>query len=216
METLTPGLLLKTYRIGIFPMSEGREDPGIFWVDPDERGVLPLNDFHIPKRLARTIRTDPFHITFNTAFRRVMEGCAGTAVGRMETWINEPILDLYTALHEDGHAHSVECHRDGQLVGGLYGVQIGSAFFGESMFSRETDASKIALVHLAARLIQGGFTLLDTQFVTSHLEQFGAREIPRLAYMDMLKEAVAGQADFYKLGSDVTGLAALQLITQTS
>src|SRR5690348_4928384 len=183
---LTPELLLQAYRAGVFPMAERRNDPNLFWVSPDARGILPLDGFHLPKRLARTIRSDRFTVTIDTAFREVMQLCAAPAPDRDESWINAEILSLYTALHQKGHAHSVECWREGKLVGGLYGVKIGAAFFGESMFSRERDASKVALAHLVARLKAGGFRLLDTQFITSHLAQFGAIEIPRDTYLVLL------------------------------
>jgi leucyl/phenylalanyl-tRNA--protein transferase len=191
---LTPEILLRAYAEGIFPMAERRDDPTLFWVSPDHRGIIPLDAFHVPKRLSRTVRSDRFTVTTNRAFRDVMRACAAPAEGREESWINAEILHLYAALHASGAAHSVECWREGKLVGGLYGVQLGGAFFGESMFSRERDASKVALVHLVARLIKGGFTLLDTQFITSHLAQFGTIEIPREAYLERLKRAIAVMA----------------------
>jgi leucyl/phenylalanyl-tRNA--protein transferase len=194
---LTPEMLLQAYRAGIFPMAERRDDVSLFWVSPDARGILPLDKFHLPKRLARTIRSDHFAVKADTAFAQVMQLCAAPAPGREESWINAEILSLYTALHRMGHAHSIECWRDGRLVGGLYGVKIGAAFFGESMFSRERDASKVALAHLVARLKNGGFRLLDTQFITSHLAQFGAIEISRNAYLALLAAALERDADFY-------------------
>ena len=194
---LTPELLLQAYRAGVFPMAERRNDPNLFWVSPDARGILPLDGFHLPKRLARTIRSDRFTVTIDTAFREVMQLSAAPAPDRDESWINAEILSLYTALHQKGHAHSVECWREGKLVGGLYGVKIGAAFFGESMFSRERDASKVALAHLVARLKAGGFRLLDAQFITSHLAQFGAIEIPRDTYLVLLAAALEREADFY-------------------
>jgi leucyl/phenylalanyl-tRNA--protein transferase len=194
---LTPEMLLQAYRAGIFPMAERRDDVSLFWVSPDARGILPLDKFHLPKRLARTIRSDHFAVKADTAFAEVMQLCAAPAPGREESWINAEILSLYTALHRMGHAHSIECWRDGRLVGGLYGVKIGAAFFGESMFSRERDASKVALAHLVARLKNGGFRLLDTQFITSHLAQFGAIEISRNAYLALLAAALERDADFY-------------------
>lgn len=194
---LTPELLLRAYAAGLFPMAERREDEALFWVDPEERGVIPLGSFHVPKRLARTVKSDRYKVTINTAFAETIRACAARAKGREQSWINEEIVALYTALHERGHAHSVECRRDGKLVGGLYGVNLGGAFFGESMFSRERDASKVALVHLVARLIRGGFTLLDTQFLTGHLAQFGAVAIPRDEYLTRLNAAIARRAEFY-------------------
>ena len=193
---LTPELLLRAYAIGIFPMSEGAEDPDLFWVDPERRGILPLEAFHVPRRLKKTIRRGTFEIRSDTDFEAVMRGCAEEHPGRPSTWINASILRLYRALHERGHAHSVEAWHDGVLVGGLYGVSLGAAFFGESMFSRVPDASKVALVHLVARLVAGGFKLLDTQFVTVHLAQFGAIEIPRAAYRRRLAAALRAEASY--------------------
>jgi len=191
---LTPDILLRAYAEGLFPMAERRDDPTLYWVSPEKRGIFPLEAFHIPKRLARTVRSDIFHVSVDTAFGDVMRACATPAKGREETWINDEILRLYTALHASGHAHSLECRREGRLVGGLYGVRLGGAFFGESMFSRETDASKVALVHLVARLKLGGFKLLDAQFLTEHLARFGAVEIPRKAYLAKLSDAIAEPA----------------------
>ncbi|MDE2630794.1 MAG: leucyl/phenylalanyl-tRNA--protein transferase, partial [Alphaproteobacteria bacterium] len=179
---LTPEILLSAYAEGLFPMAERRDDPTLYWVSPQKRGIFPLDTFHVPKRLARTVRSDRFSVTADTAFAGVLLACAEPAPGREETWINDEIVRLYTALHLSGHAHSLECRREGRLAGGLYGVQLGGAFFGESMFSRETDASKVALVHLVARLKMGGFKLLDAQFLTAHLARFGAVEIPRKTY----------------------------------
>jgi leucyl/phenylalanyl-tRNA---protein transferase len=190
-----PDELLSCYARGVFPMADGRDDPRLFLVDPVERGILPLDEFHVPRRLARTVRQGPFDVRFDTAFADVIEGCAAATPSRMETWINAPIASLYGALHRRGAAHSVECWQDGVLVGGLYGVRLGAAFFGESMFSRATDASKVALVHLAGVLAAGGFRLLDTQFITAHLQQFGAREIPRAAYRIALDAALAADAE---------------------
>ena len=191
---LTPELLLRAYAEGIFPMAERRDDPTLYWVAPERRGIIPLDTFHVPKRLARTVRSDRFQITADLAFLDVMKGCAEAAMGREETWINAEILRLYSALHASGYAHSLECWQDGALVGGLYGVSLGGAFFGESMFSRARDASKVALVHLVARLKVGGFVLLDTQFLTAHLAQFGTIEIPQAAYLARLKRAIGVQA----------------------
>ena len=201
-------------------MGDARDDPNLFLVDPDLRGILPLDGFHIPKRLKRRVRQEPYRVTADTAFTRVMEMCAESADGRETTWINSTILNLYSTLHREGHAHSVECWENGQLVGGLYGVALGGAFFGESMFSRANDASKIALVHLVARLLEGGFVLLDAQFHNPHLEQFGLIEIPRSDFKRRLKAALEVNADFYcgRSGSagSFTGSGALQRITQTS
>jgi leucyl/phenylalanyl-tRNA--protein transferase len=191
---LTPDVLLRAYAEGLFPMAERRDDPTLYWVSPEQRGIIPLDAFHVPRRLARTMRAHPFSVTNDTAFGAVMRACAAPAPGREESWINDAILHLYGALHAGGHAHSVECWRDGELVGGLYGVSLGAAFFGESMFSRATDASKIALVHLVDLLRQGGFTLLDTQFLTGHLARFGAVEIPRAHYKLLLQDALARAA----------------------
>jgi len=188
---LSPQLLLAAYAQGLFPMSERRDDPTLYWVSPELRGVLPLTGFHVPRRLARTVRSGSFTVTSDTAFARVMQECAAPRAGREQSWINAEILRLYGALFAAGHAHSVECWRDGELAGGLYGVQLGAAFFGESMFSKARDASKVALVHLVEGLIRGGFMLLDTQFLTSHLARFGAVEIPRDEYLLELQRAIA-------------------------
>jgi leucyl/phenylalanyl-tRNA--protein transferase len=196
MITLTPELLLRAYAAGIFPMAESAEDPELFWVDPVRRGILPLDAFHVPRRLKRSIRSERLEITCDRDFLGVMRGCAEPTPDRPQTWINHQILCVYTALHERGFAHSVEARLEGALVGGLYGVAIGGAFFGESMFSRVADASKIALAHLVARLRQGGFRLLDTQFVTEHLQRFGAIEISRARYRRLLAEALAAEAYF--------------------
>ncbi len=187
---LTPEVLLRAYSIGLFPMAESADDPEIFWVEPEMRGIIPLDSFHVSKSLAKTIRKAPFEIRINTAFEAVMAACAEPAPDRPTTWINETIKSLYSSLHRIGHAHSVEAWEDGKLVGGLYGVSLGSAFFGESMFSRRTDASKICLVHLVERLRAKGFTLLDTQFTTEHLKTFGAIDIPRAQYTRLLEKAM--------------------------
>ncbi|WP_405048326.1 leucyl/phenylalanyl-tRNA--protein transferase [[Roseibacterium] beibuensis] len=168
-------------------MGEARDDPRVFLVEPEHRGVLPLDGFRIPTRLRRTVRSEAFEVRVDTAFAAVLDACAASAPGREDSWINGPIRRLYAELNARGHAHSVECWRDERLVGGLYGVTLGGAFFGESMFSRERDASKVALVHLVARLKRGGWRLLDTQFLTEHLSQFGAVEMPQAAYLRVLK-----------------------------
>jgi leucyl/phenylalanyl-tRNA--protein transferase len=214
---ITPQVLLKAYAVGIFPMAESADDPSLFWIEPESRGIIPFDRFHVPKRLRRTISTDHFEIRVDSDFNGVIDGCAGGGdPGRPKTWINTRIRRLYGELFDIGHCHTVETWRDGALVGGLYGVHLGAAFFGESMFSRERDASKVALVHLVARLIAGGFTLLDTQFTTKHLKQFGAVEIDRRAYQRMLEEAIARPADFYRLGGAGTGEDILQLVSHTS
>ena len=209
-----PSELLDCYRRGVFPMADSRDDPRLFLVDPDLRGVLPLDRFHLSKSLRKTIRRDPFEIRVDTAFSQVMALCAESAPDRPNTWINSPILNLYSALHRAGHAHSVEAWRDGELVGGLYGVSLKAAFFGESMFSRATDASKVALAHLVARLRAGGFQLLDTQFVTGHLETFGVEEVPRAEFHILLDAAMQSDATFG--AQTYCGAGVVQLITQTS
>jgi leucyl/phenylalanyl-tRNA---protein transferase len=191
---LTPQILLRAYAEGLFPMAERRDDPTLYWVSPEHRGILPLDGFHVPRRLARTVRSGRFTVTADQAFAQVMQGCAAPGPGREQSWINEEIFRLYTALAASGHAHSVECWHEGALVGGLYGVQLGAAFFGESMFSRERDASKVALVHLVEKLRRGGFVLLDTQFLTAHLAGFGAIEIARADYLMRLRAAIAREA----------------------
>jgi leucyl/phenylalanyl-tRNA--protein transferase len=191
---ITPQLLLNAYAEGLFPMGQRRDDPTLYWVSPEMRGIIPLDGFHVPRRLARTIRAGRFTVTSDRAFAAVMEGCASPGEGREETWINAEIFRLYTALAASGHAHSVECWQDGALAGGLYGVSLGAAFFGESMFSRARDASKVALAALVDGLKRGGFTLLDTQFITSHLSRFGAVEIPRDEYLMRLREAIRREA----------------------
>jgi leucyl/phenylalanyl-tRNA--protein transferase len=194
--TLSADLLLKAYALGMFPMAQRRDGREIYFVSPDERGVMPLDRFHVSHRLVRTVRSDRFAVCVDSDFGAVIRACAAPGPGRQESWINEEIVALYTDLHARGFAHSVECWRANRLVGGLYGVQLGAAFFGESMFSRERDASKVALVHLVARLKCGGFALLDAQFMTSHLAQFGAMSIPRNEYLEQLSTAIARTADF--------------------
>ncbi|RVT99518.1 leucyl/phenylalanyl-tRNA--protein transferase [Rhodovarius crocodyli] len=191
---ITPELMLRAYQAGLFPMAEKRESNRLYWLDPELRGVLPLDGFHLPRRLLRTVLSGPFTVTADHDFPAAIAACAEPAPGREDTWINPEIEALFTALHRQGHAHSVEVWQDGALVGGLYGVSIGGAFFGESMFSRARDASKVALVHLVARLRLGGFTLLDTQFLTAHLAQFGTEEIPRADYKAQLAAAITQPA----------------------
>jgi leucyl/phenylalanyl-tRNA--protein transferase len=208
---ITPELLLQAYRIGVFPMGERRDDPKLYWLDPRLRAVLPLDGFHLPQRLGRTIRAGRFEVSADTAFADTVRACAEPRPGHPESWINGPIVELYGELFRRGHAHSVECRRDGQLVGGLYGVTVGAVFFGESMFSRERDASKVALVHLVARLIVGGFRLLDCQFMTEHLRQFGTTEISRAEYRTRLERAIAARAHFYL---ELGGAEACEVVTQ--
>ncbi len=193
---LTPEILLAAYAAGVFPMAESADDPELFWVDPHHRGILPLDDFHVPRRLRRVLRQGRFEISCDTAFEEVIRSCAEATEKRPNTWINDEIVRLYAALFARGAAHSVECRRDGMLVGGLYGVSIGAAFFGESMFSCETDASKVALVHLVVRLRAGRYRLLDTQFLTPHLARFGGIEITRARYRRLLASALAYRASF--------------------
>ncbi|TBD04445.1 leucyl/phenylalanyl-tRNA--protein transferase [Rhizobium leguminosarum] len=187
---ITPEILLRAYSIGLFPMAESADDPEIFWVEPELRGVLPLDHFHVSKSLAKTVRKKSFEIRFDHAFDQVIAACAEETSGRPSTWINRTIRSLYSTLFDMGHAHTVEAWEGDELVGGLYGVSLGSAFFGESMFSRRTDASKICLVHLVDRLRERGFTLLDTQFTTEHLKTFGAIDVPKADYAEMLSAAM--------------------------
>ena len=203
--------LLKAYAIGVFPMAMSRDDPELHWFDPEKRGIIPLDRFHIPRRLARTLRAEPFRVTADAAFERVMRLCAEPRPGRTETWINETIVDLYTELHDRGHAHSIECWHGEDLVGGLYGVSLGAAFFGESMFSRATDASKVALCCLVSVLRAGGYTLLDTQYLTGHLTQFGAVEIPRRDYRRRLAEAIARPAAFHSRAASSSSIVSSML-----
>ena len=214
--SLTPDDLLGLYARGVVPMADSRDDPDLYVVDPPMRGVLPLDQFHLSRRLARTVRQNRFEVRVDTAFDAVVEGCAGGGPERPKTWINAEIQSLYGELHRRGVAHSIESWRDGELVGGLYGVRIGAAFFGESMFSRATDASKVAMVHLIARMWAGGFLLLDCQFLTSHLATFGGVEIPRRTYRMMLKAALDRRGDFYRMPMAADGACALQAISQRS
>ena len=234
MDRLDPDTLVRAYSIGIFPMAEGRDDDSLFWVEPRRRGVIPLDGFHLSKSLAKVLKRETFTHTADRAFEAVMEACAEPAPDRPDTWINETILSAYTALHRRGQAHSIECWQDGALVGGLYGVKLGGAFFGESMFSRATDASKAAMAHLVARLRAGGFALLDTQFLTPHLASLGGIEISRSAYRAQLGSALSLAGDFGALdalaaGFDdgaerptttvsgpLSGKLIVQLLTQTS
>lgn len=224
MKPLTTEQLLRAYAVGVFPMARRRDDARLYWIDPPARGVLPLDRFHIPRSLRKTLRRAGYVVTADRAFEAVMQGCAAPAPGRDETWINDEILRLFVELHRTGAAHSIETWSEGELVGGLYGLSLGGAFFGESMFSRATDASKVALVHLVARLRVGGYALLDTQFLTTHLAQFGAVEIPRRHYLRLLAEALDRRALFYRElpggaaaagGGELSALLA-QSITQMS
>ncbi len=228
MTGFTADDLIACYRRGVFPMAEARDDDRVFLIDPERRGVLPLEGFHVPRRLARTVRAKPFEIRIDTAFDAVIEACASPAPDRPETWINTPIRQLYRELFGRGLVHTVECWSNDQLVGGLYGVALGGAFFGESMFSTQRDASKVALVHLVGRLIAGGYGLLDAQFMTDHLAQFGAIEMARPDYRRALAQALPLPADFYRLaplgggegagaaGAGAAGAGVLQATTQTS
>ncbi|WP_066684292.1 leucyl/phenylalanyl-tRNA--protein transferase [Caulobacter sp. CCH9-E1] len=215
-DAFTVDDLIACYARGVFPMADAREDESLFLIDPERRGVLPLGTFHIPKRLARTVRNGRYEVRIDTAFDAVIEGCAASRPGRQDTWINHPIQRLYGQLYARGLAHSVETWLEGELVGGLYGVSLGGAFFGESMFSTARDASKVALVHLVARLIAGGYQLLDTQFLTDHLTQFGTIEISRADYRKRLAKALAVEGDFYGLAGGATGIDCLQAISQAS
>jgi leucyl/phenylalanyl-tRNA--protein transferase len=212
---ITPQVLLKAYAVGIFPMAESADDPGLYWIEPEQRGIIPLDDFHLPARLRRTVASEKFEIRIDTDFAGIIDACAGAVAGRPKTWINARIRRLYGELFEIGACHTVEAWREDRLVGGLYGVQLGAAFFGESMFSRERDASKVALVHLVARLKAGGFKLLDTQFTTGHLRQFGAIDVPRQRYQAMLEDAINADADFYFFGGGTLDVI-LQSVSQTS
>ncbi|CCQ73706.1 Leucyl, phenylalanyl-tRNA-protein transferase [Magnetospira sp. QH-2] len=189
-------MLLRAYAAGIFPMAETKESRELLWFDPEERGIFPLDAFHVPRSLRKKIRKGLFDVRCDSAFTEVVNNCAKTTANRQETWINGEIFDLVGQLHQLGVAHSVECWKDGKLVGGLYGIALGGAFFGESMFSVATDASKVALVHLVARLRMGGYTLLDAQFITEHLQRFGAIAIPRRDYHQMLADAMQVQGQF--------------------
>ena len=216
MNEITPQVLLKAYSCGIFPMAESAEDPAIYWIEPQHRGLLPLNKIHVPGRLARTIRTTPMDVRIDTGFAKVIEGCATSRPGRNSTWINSRIRSLYQDLFDMGHCHTVEVWSGDKLAGGLYGVALGGAFFGESMFSFERDASRIALMHLAARLIFGGFRLLDTQFVTDHLRQFGTIEVGREEFHRQLDLALQVRGDFLALGKSPPPADVLAILSTTA
>ena len=209
---ITPQVLLKAYACGIFPMAESADDPALYWIEPQHRGVLPLDGVHVPRRLAKTIRAGVYEVRINSDFDAVIEGCAASRPGRRSTWINGCIRNLYGTLFREGHCHTVETWANGRMVGGLYGVALGSAFFGESMFSVERDASKVALVYLAARLIRGRFTLLDTQFVTEHLRQFGTVELDKTAFHAELERAVTRKANFHALPVDTPPDAIVEIV----
>jgi leucyl/phenylalanyl-tRNA--protein transferase len=243
VSAINPEELLLAYRLGIFPMAESRDSKDVLWVRPHERGIIPLDTFHVPRRLADTVKSDRYEVRVDTAFGEVIHGCAEARPERRDTWINRAIIDVFEALHVRGLAHSIETWHAGALVGGLYGLSLGGAFFAESKFSRMTDASKVALVHLAARLKAGGYALLDAQFPNPHLEQFGAIAISEERFQWMLSHALARRGDFYGLGgalrpaggaappltgggregsrpaalpAPVAGSSVLQVITQTS
>jgi leucyl/phenylalanyl-tRNA--protein transferase len=211
---LTPEVLLKAYACGIFPMAESAEDPALFWIEPEHRGVIPLDTFHVPGRLARTVRGTRLTVVCDRDFEAVIDGCAEPGPKRARTWINGAIRKLYRGLFELGHCHTVEVYDGDALVGGLYGVSLGGAFFGESMFHRARDASKIALVHLVARLRLGGFELLDAQFLTDHLKMFGATELPQDRYGLLLTRAIRAEADMSVFGRELSGLEAVKLATE--
>ena len=210
---LTPEVLLKAYACGIFPMAESAEDPALFWIEPEHRGVIPLDAFHVPTRLARTVRGTRLTVICDRDFDAVIDGCAEPGPKRARTWINGPIRKLYRGLFELGHCHTVEVYDGEELVGGLYGVSLGGAFFGESMFHRARDASKIALVHLVARLRLGGFDLLDTQFLTDHLKTFGATELPQQHYGRLLAKAIHRGADMSVFRRALSGAEVVMLAT---
>lgn len=228
MQVIDPEILLSAYAAGIFPMADHRAALDVFWVEPEERGVLPLNGFHLPRSLAKLLRSERFALTADRAFDQVIDACAAPSPGRADTWINPTIITAYRALHEQGSAHSIECWEGDVLVGGLYGIKLGAAFFGESMFSRATGASKCALAALVARLRIGGFRLLDTQFLTNHLARFGTIEVTRECYKGLLAAALSAAGDFAALDWDVadrpattvsgpvSGKRIVQLLTQTS
>ncbi|POF30237.1 leucyl/phenylalanyl-tRNA--protein transferase [Roseibium marinum] len=209
---ITPQVLLKAYACGLFPMAESADDPGLFWLEPEHRGILPFDDFHMPRRLRRTIRNDVFEVRVSTDFQGIIDGCAEPMPGRQKTWINREIRRLYGELFDMGYCHTVEAWQDGELVGGLYGVSLNGAFFGESMFTFRTDASKVCLAHLVARLIAGGYCLLDTQFVTDHLSKFGTREVSQADYNKQLSDALKLETDFYALSLQARGQEVLTVL----
>ncbi|MBO0766784.1 MAG: leucyl/phenylalanyl-tRNA--protein transferase [Hyphomicrobiaceae bacterium] len=213
---ITPQVLLKAYACGIFPMAESADDPALYWIEPPQRGILPLDQVHVPRRLAKTVRQQLFEVRVDSDFEGVIAGCAASRPGRRTTWINRKICSLYRELFENGYCHTVEAWAGGRLVGGLYGVALNGAFFGESMFSFERNASKVALIYLCARLVEGGFSLLDTQFVTEHLKQFGALEIGRSEFHVLLERALAHGADFTAMPGDVGPDGVLEILAASA
>jgi leucyl/phenylalanyl-tRNA--protein transferase len=213
MIEITPQVLLKAYSCGIFPMAESADDPALYWIEPQQRGVLPIHDSHFPRRLLRTLRTTPFTVKIDTDFEGVIDGCSAPRLGRTSTWINKRIRNLYRELFQRGACHTIEVWHGDRLIGGLYGVALKAAFFGESMFSFERDASKIALAHLVARLRVGGFELLDTQFTTEHLKQFGTIEIQRDDFQVVLEKALTREASFHSLRPDATGEDVVKILS---
>lgn len=211
---ITPQVLLKAYSCGIFPMAESAEDAALYWIEPQHRGILPLDAFHLPRRLARTLRTTDLTVRVDTDYEGVIAGCAASRPGRRSTWINGRIRNLYRELFDLGHCHTVEVWDGTRLVGGLYGVALGGAFFGESMFSYERDTSKIALMYLIARLLAGGFRLLDTQFVTEHLRQFGAVEVERGDFQLLLDDALKVHGEFHRMPHDLPATGVVDLLTR--
>lgn len=216
MIEITPQVLLKAYSCGIFPMAESADDPALYWIEPQHRGILPLNGVHFSRRLLRTVRTTPLVVKIDTSYDAIIDGCSAARPGRTSTWINKRIRNLYRELFERGACHTVEVWNGPELVGGLYGVALKGAFFGESMFSYERDASKIALVHLVARLMAGGFVLLDTQFTTDHLRQFGTVELERDDFQIELEKALQVSGDFSALGAAVSGQDAVAIIARAT
>lgn len=213
---ITPQVLLKAYSCGIFPMAESADDPALYWIEPQQRGILPLDAIHVPRRLARTLRTIDVEVKIDNDFDLVIDGCAESKAGRRSTWINDKIRRLYRQLFDQGHCHTVEVWSGGEIAGGLYGVSLGGAFFGESMFSHARDASKVALVYLCARLKHGGYRLLDTQFVTDHLKQFGTVEIDRREFHRRLEDALPVKADFRRLPLDATAEQVLAILADVT
>jgi leucyl/phenylalanyl-tRNA---protein transferase len=216
MSTITPQILLRAYAVGIFPMAESAEDNALYWIEPDERGIIPLDGLRVSQSLRKAVRRQHFEVRIDSDFEGVISSCAAKTPDRKSTWINSRIRALYTQLFRMGCCHTVECWRDGKLVGGLYGVRIGAIFFGESMFSRATDASKVALVHLVARLNAGGFKLLDAQFVNPHLERLGAISLPKATYHAMMEPLLALDADFRAFTADDDPVEVLRLACRQS